>query len=317
MALLLPRATAEHFRLPTAIGSVFVHLVALTAPFVFTWPAVALCAVFYYLTGCWGITFNYHRLLTHKSFKANKLVTYLTAFIGCMALQGGPLWWTAHHRLHHRESDKEMDPHSPKESFLWSHMLWFHFDHPKLRTHEQVCAMVPDLAKDPVLRFMDKHFILISIVANLTIAGVSWLVWDAWTALSVFIWVGYVRTVIVWHCTWLVNSATHVWGYKTYESGDDSLNNWFVALLTFGEGWHNNHHAKQRVARSGHQWWEVDITYHVIAAFRAIGWVWDVVPLPSERAVYSKPVTVAQQAVTTKKSTTPPTTKKEPALSAR
>ena len=287
------RATRDSWRPATTLGVVFVHLVALLAPFYYSWQGLAAFLLFYYLTGCWGVTFGYHRLFSHRSFKAHPLVKYFAALMGCLTLQSGPLWWSAHHRLHHRESDKPMDPHSPKDGFLWSHMLWFNYTHPSLTSNEAIYKAVPDLSQDAVLRWMDKHFITVSILANLTIAATAWLIWDAYVALSAFVWVGYVRTVVVWHCTWLVNSATHRWGYKTYESGDDSLNNWWVALLTFGEGWHNNHHAKQRVARSGHQWWEYDVTYALITVFRSLGLVWDVVPMPNEREVNQiKPVPV-------------------------
>lgn len=290
MTVLLPRAHWSNWRIPTSTGVVLVHLAACLAPFFLTWQGVVAYLVMYYVTGCVGITFGYHRLLSHKSFKANPLVRYFTALCGSLALQGGPIWWCAHHRLHHRESDKEMDPHSPKESFWWSHVLWFQFDHPMLKNLKELCSYVPDLADEPVLMFIERYFVWINIAFGAAIWAISNQIWGEHVAWSVLIWGGFLRTVGVWHATWFVNSATHRWGYKRYESGDDSLNNWWVALITWGEGWHNNHHAKQRVARSGHAWYEIDITYWHIAVLKALGMVWDVVPIPAtiDRSVLPK-----------------------------
>ena len=281
------RATRDSWRPATTLGVVFVHLVALLAPFYYSWQGLAAFLLFYYLTGCWGVTFGYHRLFSHRSFKAHPLVKYFAALMGCLTLQSGPLWWSAHHRLHHRESDKPMDPHSPKDGFLWSHMLWFNYTHPSLASNEAIYKAVPDLSQDAVLRWMDKHFEAISIAKAALLWGLSALIWDLSVAWSVLLWGCFLRTVVLWHGTWLINSATHCWGYKSYDSGDDSLNNPWVTVFTFGEGWHNNHHARQRPARSGHRWYELDPTYWHIALLNALGLVWDVVPLTAKSA---KPV---------------------------
>ena len=240
-----------------------IHLGALFAVATFTWPAFWLCIVLQWLTGGFGITLGFHRLLTHRSFKPPKWLEYLTTVCGTLALQGGPVKWVATHRVHHAFSDRPQDPHSPKKGFLWAHMLWLFtydeiLDHPK-----RYWRFAPELARDPVHQFLNKTHTLQTVLLGAilyALGGWSFVVWGV-----------FVRLVFVYHSTWLVNSAAHLWGYQTFDTGEGSRNNWWVALLTYGEGWHNNHHAYPYSAAHGLRWWEFDLTYLTIRLLALFG----------------------------------------------
>ncbi len=281
MLSLPARATSERFKPETFWGLAIIHILALTlAPFTFSWPGFIAFAILYFMTGCLGITLCYHRLLTHRSFRTPRLIRYFLAIIGCLALEGGPIWWVATHRLHHRESDKPMDPHSPNDGFWWSHMLWVLYIHPDLEKEENASKFALELYNDPGMRFIEKYNVQFNYVLVAVLLGIGYALGGWPIALSMLVWGGFLRIVAVWHVTWLVNSATHVWGYKNYEkTGDDSRNNWLVAALTFGEGWHNNHHANQAAARSGHRWWEVDLTYGIIKLMQVFGLAYKILPV--------------------------------------
>ena len=252
----LPKSQRKISWIP-AIFIVGVHLGALAAFFTFSWQALALCVVFHWITGGVGVTLCYHRLLTHRSFKTPKIIEYFLSFIGTLAGQGGPISWVVAHRLHHAYSDESTkDPHSPKDGFFWSHMIWCMTRNPMLENEEVRQKIAPDLANDPIMRFLNNTHIL----STFLLSGIFYL-WGGW---SFVVWGVLLRLVLVYHSTWLVNSAAHVWGYKTYASKDDSTNLWWVALITYGEGWHNNHHAFQTSAKHGLKWWEFDTTYWMI-----------------------------------------------------
>lgn len=259
-----------------------VHLGALAAPWTFSYQGLVLMLVMYFLTGCIGICLGYHRLLSHKSFETYRPVRWLIAWIGGLAGEGSAIHWAANHRIHHAKSDQEGDPHSPREGFLWSHMLWC-LQRISTADRAQLHARwAPDLAKDPVLRFLDKTFLLWQILFGVAVASAGYAMGGASLAVSLVVWGVFVRMVIVLHATWCINSVTHVWGYKTYDNGDDSKNLWWVALVTFGEGWHNNHHAYQKAANYGHRWWEIDTTYLMIRLMKALGLAWDLAPIPEK-----------------------------------
>ncbi|MBX2860231.1 MAG: fatty acid desaturase [Vampirovibrio sp.] len=266
--------------------SIFViHVLALTlAPFTFSWLGLGVFLFMFWMTGM-GVTFAYHRMLTHKSFKANAMVRYLTTLGGLLSLQGGPISWVATHRRHHAKSDQENDPHSPKDGFWWSHVLWVLHIHPGICDETGYRKLARDMYDDAGIVFMEKYFMLFNIASALLFFGLGYVFGGPLLGLSVLIWGGFLRIVAVWHSTWFVNSATHLWGYRRYETTDTSRNNWWVALLTFGEGWHNNHHANQRTAKSGYVWYEFDPTYWFIALFAKLGWVTDVVPIPVKSPV--------------------------------
>jgi fatty-acid desaturase len=257
---------------PSLIWMAVLHLAALLAfvPAFFTWEALLVCVVLHWLTGGIGICMTYHRLLTHRSFALRpRWLEYVFTIIGCCASEGGAIGWVADHRKHHAHSDEEGDVHSPNRGFGWAHMFWWMTpDITSVHTDEYYARWAPDLLKDPVHRFLDRTHILYAIgLFGLLywIGGMPYLVWG-----------GFLRTVLVLHSTWLVNSASHVWGYKTHATRDNSRNLWWVAALTYGEGWHNNHHAFQTSARHGLDWWEIDPTYLAIRALKFVGIAYNV-----------------------------------------
>ncbi|MEK6239706.1 MAG: fatty acid desaturase [Planctomycetales bacterium] len=249
---------------------VLIHAGCFAAPFFFSWSALGAAAALYVLTGCVGITFCYHRYLSHRSFKLVKPVEFLALLCGALAGQGSPLKWITWHRMHHAHSDEKGDPHSPLVGVWWSHMFWL-FTPVTNEEHQALHRKyAPDLVDRPMIQFFERVFggansHLIQVAVLYAIGGLPLLVWG-----------GCVRMTLVLHSTWFVNSATHLWGYRNYETRDESRNLWWVAVLTFGEGWHNNHHAHPRLAPSGHRWWELDPTWWLIKTLRFLGLAYDV-----------------------------------------
>jgi stearoyl-CoA desaturase (delta-9 desaturase) len=244
------------------------HVGALAAPFFFSWPAFFVCLFLYWLTGSIGVCLGYHRYLAHRGFKLQGPTRFFVNLCGCLSVEGSPLHWAATHRLHHAKSDQVGDPHSPFDGNWWSHILWlFVRITPEQRRALQL-KYAPDLANDPMMLFFEKTFIYWSLALGAALYLVG--------GLPMVLWGMCARLVIMYHATWLVNSATHLWGYRNYETRDESRNNWLVALVAWGEGWHNNHHAHPRIARSGHRWWEIDVTWWAIKALRAVGLATDV-----------------------------------------
>jgi len=242
------------------------HLGALLAfvPRYFSWSALAACVLLHWLTGGIGICMTYHRLLTHRSFATRpKWLEYVLTAIGCCASEGGAIGWVADHRRHHAHSDGELDLHSPTRGFGWAHMLWWMTpDITSIHTADYFARWAPDLNKDPIHRRLNQCHFLFPVLMGVVlyaIGGLPWLVWG-----------GFVRSVLVLHSTWLVNSATHLWGSRPFATRDTSTNLWWVALLAYGEGWHNNHHTFPASARHGLRWWEFDLTYGTI---RLMSWV--------------------------------------------
>jgi len=257
-----------------------VHLAALAAPFYFTWSGLAICLVLYWVTGGLGVCLGYHRLLTHGSFQTSAPMRFLFAWLGGISGEGSAVTWVANHRKHHVFSDQEGDPHSPRDGGLWSHMLWLFPSHTaeELAAHSKRWA--PDLVKDKGVLFLHNTFLLWHFLIGGALLASGWLLENKVTGISWLIWGLAVRMVIVFHVTWFVNSASHMWGYRNYETTDDSRNLWWVGLFAFGEGWHNNHHAHQRMAAHGHRWWELDPTYWVIRLLESLGLAWGVVHTP-------------------------------------
>ena len=262
---------------PIVMWIVFLHAGALAAPFTFTWQGLGLMLGLGWLTGSIGICMGFHRMLTHRSFRTSKPLRWFIAWIGGLAGEGSAIHWVANHRRHHAHSDEVGDPHSPQDGSWWSHMIWFMWNYTSADYAAYNKRWAPDLAKDPVMQFLDKTFILWHVVLGAILAGIGYWLGGATMAWSFVIWGMFVRLCYVLHSTWFVNSASHMWGYRTYETSDDSRNNWWVALLTYGEGWHNNHHAYPSMARAGHKWWELDITFWVIRGLEKCGLIWDVI----------------------------------------
>lgn len=238
------------------------HIGALFAliPGNFNWRAVGVAVFLYWVTGGLGITLGFHRLVTHRSFQTPKWLEYFLALCGTLACQGGPFEWIGMHRIHHLHSDQDLDPHDSNKGFWWSHLGWMIHHAP---AQDEISRYIKDISDDPVYQFYQKNMIGIQVAL-----GVLLLLLGGWPFV---IWGIFVRVVVVYHCTWLVNSATHKFGYRSHESGDNSTNCWWVALLVFGEGWHNNHHAFQYSARHGLQWWEFDLTWLTIRLLQSLG----------------------------------------------
>ena len=244
------------------------HIGALAAVFVFSWNVFLLALVLWWVTGSLGIGMGYHRLLTHRSYKTPKWVEYFLTVCATLALEGGPIFWVATHRMHHQNTDKEGDPHSPHDGGFWSHMGWILTGRTMHNNSADLLPYVPDLRKDKFHVWISRwHWLPITALgAILVVAG-------GWQSL---LWGVFFRTVIGLHSTWLVNSATHMWGTRRFPTGDTSRNSFWVALLTFGEGWHNNHHAYPQAARHGLAWYELDLNWYGISVLRRLGLAWDV-----------------------------------------
>ncbi|KAF5198887.1 Acyl-coa 5-desaturase al21 [Thalictrum thalictroides] len=239
-----------------------VHVLCVFAPSTFNWTAAWLTIVLGVLTGLFGIALSYHRNLTHSSFKLPKYLEYLFAYFGLHALQGDPMYWVSVHRYHHKSTDKHLDPHSPIEGFWFSYMNWM-FDYCYLVHKGKIYGNVGDLMKQRYYRFLRKtlvfHYYLLATILY-TFGGFPFVVWGMG-----------VRIVVVYHITSLLATVCHIWGHQAWNTGDLSRNNWFIALITFGEGWHNNHHAFEYSARAGMEWWQIDITWYVIKLLEYFG----------------------------------------------
>ncbi len=255
------------------------HAGALAAPLFFTWKGVVVAVVLAWVSGGLGICLGYHRLLTHRGFNTYPIVRRTLAWLGTMGGEGPPITWIAVHRKHHQFSDQEGDPHSPHDGPWWSHVLWLFPRRRDPQRSELLKRYAPDLLKDPFMGFLDRSFLFWHFALGAALLGLGWWCWDLRTGLSLLLFGTFLRLVWVLHVTWLVNSASHIWGYRNYETSDNSRNLWWVGLLAYGEGWHNNHHAFQRCARHGHRWWEIDVTYVVIWIMERLGLAWDVVRL--------------------------------------
>jgi len=249
-----------------------VHAIALLALWCFSWSALGVTLFLHWLLGSIGICLGYHRLLSHRSFQVPQWLEYIIALIGALALQGGPIFWVAGHRLHHAYTeDEDKDPYSARKGFWWSHMLWMLYPHEQFFNYEQYKRFAPDLERDPFYRWLNRNFLLLQIPLGLLLYALG-----GW---SFVLWGMFVRAVLLWHSTWFINSVTHMWGYRTFETNDNSRNLWWAAILTYGEGWHNNHHAHPNVAKAGWRWWEVDITWWAIWLLKTLGFAQKVVML--------------------------------------
>jgi len=252
----------------TAFFMVGFHIGAIAALFFFTWKAFVLACLLWWVSGSLGIGMGYHRLLTHRGYKTPKWLEYFLTVCGTLALEGGPIAWVGTHRVHHQNTDKEGDPHSPRDGGLWSHMGWIMTGKAMHNTSGELLPFVPDLRKDKFQVWISKwHWV------PLTVLGVALFAIGGWPFL---LWGIFFRTTIGLHATWLVNSATHMWGSQRFRTGDTSTNSFWVAILTFGEGWHNNHHAAPQSARHGIAWYEIDLNWYGIAALRTLGLAWDI-----------------------------------------
>ncbi len=266
-----------------------IHILALLAfvPYFFSWTSVIVMLVSIEIYGL-GISLGYHRLLAHKSLKVPKWLEHGFAMFAACSLQDTPAKWVANHRMHHIYSDDQEDPHSPMVTFVWSHFEWLLKYNSATRSITNLQKYSRDILEDPFYMKMEKTqiwpliYLIHGIAYFLVGYGIGyWKYANHAAALqfgsSLFVWGVLVRTVINWHVTWSVNSLTHLFGYRNYDTTDNSRNNWLVGLFAVGEGWHNNHHADPASASVWHRWWEVDLTYIVIRMLKAVGLAWDVI----------------------------------------
>jgi len=263
---------------PSVTFFAVIHVLALLAPWFFSWSALGIALFFHWLCGSIGICLGYHRLLTHRSFQVPKWLEYAIALIGALALEGGPIFWVAGHRRHHLYAeDLDKDPYSAKRGFWWSHMAWLFYKRPEFFEYEQYRKFAPDLARDGFYRWLGRYHLFLQIPL-----GILLYLLGGW---SFVIYGVFVKAVLVWHSTWLINSATHMMGYRSHHSDDNSRNLWWAALLTYGEGWHNNHHAHPNVAKAGWKWWELDMTWWVIVLLQRLGLAQKVILPPSADSI--------------------------------
>ena len=260
------------------IPFIILHLSCFMIFFVgFSWTAFVVCMSLFAIR-MFAITGFYHRYFSHKTFRTSRFVQCLFAMIGATAVQRGPLWWAAHHRGHHMHSDTTEDKHSPKEhGFIWSHMGWF-LTKSNFVTNTK---LIRELIRFPELRIIDRFDLLMPLALSISLWVIGYYLEQYEPSLhtngfQLFIWGFSVSTIMLYHATFLVNSVAHQWGKKRYETKDTSRNNFIIAILTFGEGWHNNHHHYPGSARQGFYWWEIDLTYYVLKFLAIMGIIWDI-----------------------------------------
>jgi len=278
--------TATRGRIFWRYAAVFIafHVAALLAfvPYFFSWTGVVLVFVGNYFFGSLGINVGYHRLLTHRGFTCPMWLERVFVMLGGCFLEDSPGRWVAIHRMHHQHSDEQEDPHSPLVNFFWGHMGWLIVENRHIATLDTFGKYAPDVFRDPFYRWLHRKnmWMVVYGLHTLVILGLGylagWLIYGTVEgmvqfATSIFVWGVIVRTVYVWHITWAVNSLSHRFGYRNYKTGEESRNNWFVALLTNGEGWHNNHHADSRSARHGHRRREIDVVFATIWLLERVG----------------------------------------------
>ena len=251
------------FRWGTAVFLIISHVAAVAALFLWSWPALVCGILLYWVAGSLGIGMGFHRLLTHRGYKVPKVVEYFLVTCGTLALEGGPIQWVTTHRIHHAHTDRHGDPHTPRDGGWWAHIGWIlrgtaqdHDDATRKR-------YASDLIKDRYYRWLDHYYWVPSIALIIVL-----LIFGGW---GVMLWGVFLRVTVGLHSTWLVNSATHLWGKRRFVTAEDSRNSWWVALLTFGEGWHNNHHAFPTSARHGLRWYEIDLNWWGIRVLQLVG----------------------------------------------
>jgi stearoyl-CoA desaturase (delta-9 desaturase) len=251
----------------TAFFMIAFHALAIAAFFSFTWTNFFVAVALHWMAVGFGISLGYHRLHTHRGFRTSKAFEYFLAFCGTLTLEGGPLFWVATHRQHHQLSDQDGDPHSPRDGGFWAHMGWILFGDTHHNNTDLMRKYAPDLGRDPFYRWLNTyHWVPLTTLGLILLAVGGW---------SMVLWGIFLRVVFGLHATWLINSATHMWGSRRFDTRDDSRNSFWIALITFGEGWHNNHHAHPVSARHGLAWWEFDMSWVTLKLFSAIGLVSD------------------------------------------
>jgi stearoyl-CoA desaturase (delta-9 desaturase) len=252
----------------TTVVMVIFHVLTVAALFVFSWPALLVSLFLWWVAGSLGIGMGFHRLLTHRGYKTPKWVEYFLTVCGTLALEGGAINWVATHRIHHAFTEAPGDPHTPRDGTWWSHMGWILTGTGQQYPESVLRKYAPDLYKDRFQVWLNKYYYLPVVALGLVLVAAG-----GWPLL---LWGLFLRTTVGLHAPWLVNSATHLWGSRRFVTRDDSRNSWWVALLTFGEGWHNNHHAHPTAARHGVTWYEIDVNWYGIRALQLLGLAKDI-----------------------------------------
>jgi stearoyl-CoA desaturase (delta-9 desaturase) len=255
----------------TTIAFGIFHVLGFVALFFWSWKYVVCAAIMYFLAINVGIGMTYHRLLTHRGYRIPRALEIFMTACGTMALEGGPIFWVATHRVHHQHSDHEGDPHTPNDGTWWAHIGWIITGRAMHSETALLGRYAPDLTRDPAQRWLSKYHWLPLTLAGFLQMGIGYYIGGVHDMLGMVLWGTFLRVCIGVHATWLVNSATHMFGGRRFETKDDSRNSWWVALLTGGEGWHNNHHAHPVSARHGLVWYEFDINYYGIWLMEKIG----------------------------------------------
>jgi fatty-acid desaturase len=284
------------------IGSI--HLLAMLAflPWLFNWSSLWVMVVGVFVFGYLGINLFYHRLLTHKGLVCPKWLEHVFALLAVCCVQDTPARWVGIHRWHHIKSDESDDPHTPLAGLAWGHVGWVFLKNDQIDRYTIYTRFAKDILRDPFYKRLETTALYPLIIAAswgmfFSVGFAIELLWGGsfvqaiQFGLSLLIWGVFVRTVVVWHVTWSVNSLAHVMGYRNYATSDESRNNWFVALITLGEGWHNNHHADSRSSRHGHRWFEIDLTFSVIQLLEYVGLATDVIR-PNKRLNDDKKIVV-------------------------
>ncbi len=261
-----------------------VHLMALGVLWVGWSPVAVAVALALFWVRMFAVTGFYHRYFSHRTFKTSRWFQFVAAVWAGTCLQKGPLWWAAHHRHHHRYADQEGDLHSPqRDGFLYSHLGWIFSP----RNNETKAHLVPDLGRFAELRFLDRFDLLVPIVFGTAVFALGAILERVYPALGtngwqMLVWGFFVSTVALSHATFTINSLSHQFGRRRFPTTDTSRNNWLLALLTMGEGWHNNHHYYATATRQGFYWWEIDLTYYGLWLLSRLGLIWDLKPVPAE-----------------------------------
>jgi fatty-acid desaturase len=264
-------ATALGLNTTTLVVIVVFHLGALAALFFFSWQRLLVMAILYVFAINVGIGMCYHRLLTHRGYRVPRWLEYAMTVCATLALEGGPMFWVATHRVHHQLSDQEGDPHTPREGAWWAHTGWILFGEAMHAQTALLSRYAPDLSRDRFYVWLSKwHWLPISI-SGVLLFVLGWVFGGPVNGIAMVLWGGFLRVTLGLHATWLVNSATHLWGSRRFETRDQSRNSWWVALLTGGEGWHNNHHAHPVSARHGLTWYEIDPNFWGIWLLAKLG----------------------------------------------
>jgi len=263
----VPRAMSarrtRQFNWGNGIFLIVTHAAAIAALFFWSWPALISAVVLYWVAGSLGIGMGFHRLITHRGYRVPKALEYFLVTCGTLAVEGGPIQWVTTHRIHHAHTDRRGDPHTPRDGGWWAHIGWILQGTAQDHDQATLNRYGGDLLKDKYYVWLNRFYFVPLIVLGLVL-----LAFGGW---GVMLWGIFLRVTLGLHATWLVNSATHLWGKRRFNTLEDSRNSWWVALLTFGEGWHNNHHAYPTSARHGLKWYEIDFNWWGIRLLQLMG----------------------------------------------